>query len=84
MSHAKSPRSIVSRGFFASARRKFPLLLVFPKVSVILIHMTDQKPLTKDDSTTPCRLCGGPTIPPDPNRPEEEGHYCEACGDITK
>ena len=27
-----------------------------------------------------CPQCNGPTIPPDPTRPEEHGDYCEACG----
>lgn len=36
--------------------------------------------------TTPvvCYHCGNPdTIPPDPHRPEEHGHYCERCGHVT-
>lgn len=29
---------------------------------------------------TPCPNCGGPTIPPTPGNPAEEGYYCEADG----
>jgi excisionase family DNA binding protein len=35
-------------------------------------------------SEVPCRICGGPTIPPTPGRPEEMGHYCEKCGTTTE
>lgn len=27
-----------------------------------------------------CPVCGGPTIPADPSRPEERGNYCDRCG----
>ena len=32
------------------------------------------------DAASPCPACGGPTLAPDPARPEERGHYCEQCG----
>jgi uncharacterized protein YbaR (Trm112 family) len=31
----------------------------------------------------PCGQCKGPTIPPTPGHPEEQGYYCEECGRHT-
>lgn len=28
----------------------------------------------------PCPNCGGPTLAPRPDHPEETGDYCETCG----
>jgi hypothetical protein len=30
----------------------------------------------------PCSHCAGPTIPPTPGHPEEQGYYCERCGTV--